>query len=124
MGWQSRYKVVDTLTHPQIEEWMAVNSDYCFGICDVGTDQLIGFARVLSAQVYRAFIYDVIATGNYRGQGLGRRLMEQIVSHPDLSQVECIQLFCLPEMMAFYQRFNFDLTETEQVLLVQPKSSI
>jgi N-acetylglutamate synthase-like GNAT family acetyltransferase len=56
---------------------------------------------------------------DYRHQGLGSLLIEQIVSHPEISQLECIQLFCLPEMIPFYQKFGF--TQPETSLLVRQR---
>jgi predicted GNAT family N-acyltransferase len=99
---------------------MLSNSDYIFGICEEHTQQLIAFARVLSDRVYRALIFDVIVAADYRGQGLGLSLIEQIVSHSELSQVECIQLCCLPEMLPFYQKIGFE--QTEPILLVRQRS--
>ncbi|WP_036945131.1 GNAT family N-acetyltransferase [Pseudanabaena sp. PCC 6802] len=99
---------------------MLSNSDFIFGICEERDRQLVAFARVLSDRVYRALIFDVIVAEDYRGKGLGLLLIEQIVSHPELSQVECIQLFCLPEMLPFYQKMGFDLAE--QILLVRQRS--
>ncbi|MGL5080291.1 MAG: GNAT family N-acetyltransferase [Microcoleaceae cyanobacterium] len=104
------YKHLDTLTTVQVEvlhrlyqeTWwsqgrtladihkMLSNSDYLFGICETRTQQLVAFARVLTDRVYRALIFDVIVAADYRHQGLGRSLIERIISHPDLSQVESL----------------------------------
>ena len=98
---------------------MLINSDYIFGICESHSQELMAFARVVSDRTYRAIIYDVIVAVDYRHQGLGSLLIEQIVSHPEISQLECIQLFCLPEMIPFYQKFGF--TKPESSLLVRQR---
>ncbi|NJL49741.1 MAG: GNAT family N-acetyltransferase, partial [Leptolyngbyaceae cyanobacterium SM2_5_2] len=85
---------------------MLSQSDLLFGLCDEDTQNLVAFARVLTDGVYRAIVFDVIVSENHRGQGLGLRLMQQVVSHPVLSQVECIQLFCLPDMLPFYKNMT------------------
>lgn len=134
------YQNVDRLTDEQIEqlcvlyqhEWwsqgrtfadvqqMLLNTDYLFGICEASTQQLVAFARVLSDRTYRAIVFDVIVAADYRSQGLGVSLLEQVVSHPVLSAVECIQLFCVPEMIPFYQKFGF--VQAEPTLLVRQRS--
>ncbi|MEB3210445.1 MAG: GNAT family N-acetyltransferase [Leptolyngbyaceae bacterium] len=96
---------------------MLLNSDYIFGMCEVQSQKLVAFARVLSDRVYRAIVFDVIVAAECRGMGLGHSLLKQIVQHPELSQIECIHLFCLPEMIPFYQKFGF--VQAEPSLLVR-----
>jgi predicted GNAT family N-acyltransferase len=131
------YSNITTLTDTQVDqlhelyqhEWwsrdrqasdiqkMLHNSDYIFGICESSSQRLMAFARVLSDRVYRAIVFDVIVAVDCRGMGLGYSLLEQIVSHPELSQIECIHLFCLPEMIPFYEKFGF--VQAEPSLLVR-----
>jgi len=130
------YEPINTLSREQVKqlhqlyqhEWwtqgrtladvqtMVEHSDYLFGLCERQSSQLVAFARVLSDRVYRAIIFDVIVAVDHRHQGLGTELIHQITTHPDLSQIECILLFCLPNMMPFYQKLGF--SEAKQVILV------
>jgi GNAT superfamily N-acetyltransferase len=48
-----------------------------------GSEQ-VGFARVVSDRATFAWIGDVFIVDAYRGQGLGKWLMECIVTHPEL----------------------------------------
>ena len=50
-------------------------------------DRLIGFAGI-SDGVYRATIPDVVMHPEYQGMGLGRKLVETVLSHPKMSLVE------------------------------------
>ena len=68
---------------------------------------MIGFTRVLTDFVYRATIYDVIVKPTHRKIGLGTRLIDAVVNHPKLASVEQIALYCLPEMIPFYERWDF-----------------
>ncbi|MBE9004920.1 GNAT family N-acetyltransferase [Fortiea sp. LEGE XX443] len=81
-------------------------SDIIIGLVD-DDEQLIGFTRVLTDFVYRATIYDVIIKSSHRNQGLGVKLIDSIIHHPRLNQVEQIALHCLPEMITFYEHFGF-----------------
>ncbi|ETI67402.1 N-acetyltransferase GCN5 [Neobacillus vireti LMG 21834] len=45
---------------------MVKNSDIIIGFSDVETDELIGFARVLTDFIYKALILDVMVSKSYR----------------------------------------------------------
>ncbi|BAY31603.1 GCN5-related N-acetyltransferase [Nostoc carneum NIES-2107] len=81
------------------------------------SQELIGFTRILTDFVYRATIYDVIIKPTYRKLGLGAKLMDTAINHPQLREVEQIALYCLPEMMPFYQRWGFT-TEVGELRLM------
>ncbi|MBD2420561.1 GNAT family N-acetyltransferase [Anabaena cylindrica FACHB-243] len=68
---------------------------------------LIGFCRVLTDFIYRATLYDVIIKPNYRKMGFGVKLLDEVINHPQLKEVENIALFCLTEMIPFYERWGF-----------------
>ena len=69
--------------------------------------ELIAFCRILTDFVYRGVLYDVIVKPSYRKIGFGAKLLDEVVNHPQLKEVENIALFCLPEMIPFYQRWGF-----------------
>lgn len=81
-------------------------SDIIIGLVDE-CDRLIGFTRVLTDFVYRAFMFDVIIKPTHRNQGLGKTLVDLVVHHPQLQSVEYIGLYCLPDMVPFYERWGF-----------------
>lgn len=86
---------------------MLENSDLIFGLVDDETGRLVGFARVLTDMVYRAIIYDVIVAGDRRGQNLGKRLMDEMMSDNALANVASVELHCLPDMEPFYEKWGF-----------------
>jgi len=77
------------------------------GFEEVATGRLVAFARVLTDFVYKAWIFDVIVAKEYRGRGLGRRLFSAVVDHPELRGVEHLELYCLPELVPYYQGWGF-----------------
>jgi GNAT superfamily N-acetyltransferase len=60
----------------------SIRGSLCFGVYD-GQKQ-IGFARVVSDGATFAYLCDDYIVEDYRGKGLGKWLMECILSHPDL----------------------------------------
>ncbi|MCU0534783.1 MAG: GNAT family N-acetyltransferase [Hydrococcus sp. Prado102] len=121
------FEVIDRLNDDQIEdlyrlyqaEWwskerkkadierMLKHSDLIVAFCDPNSKRLLAFSRILTDYVYRATIFDVIVGASYRGNGLGRILIDIIANHPKLKSVEGLYLYCLPEMIPFYKKWGF-----------------
>ncbi|MBE9222668.1 GNAT family N-acetyltransferase [Cyanobacterium stanieri LEGE 03274] len=78
--------------------------------------KLIGSARATSDGIYRATIWDVVIDGEYQGLGLGRKLVETLISHPLLNRVERIYL-TTTHQQKFYQRIGFVENETTTMVL-------
>lgn len=83
------------------------NSDEVFAFCEPDTGTLVAFARVLTDYTYKAFVFDVIVASRYRGTGLGDRLMDAILDDPALASVRHFELYCLDDLVAFYERWGF-----------------
>lgn len=118
---------VETLTPAQVEqlhglyqsEWwtqgrsldevrIAVeNSSLIVGFVESDSRRLVGFCRVLTDLVFRATIFDVIVAKDSRGRGLGRRLMDAVIGHPQLRRVRTLWLCCEPDMVSFYEKWGF-----------------
>jgi len=81
-------------------------SQVCIGIIDE-KNNLIGFIRVISDFIYKAFIFDVMVNEEYRGKGLGYQLIAHVKNHEQLKHVKHFELYCLPEMIAFYTSLGF-----------------
>lgn len=81
-------------------------SQICIGLVNE-QNQLCGFARVLTDYTFKALIFDVIVAKEARGKGLGDKLISLIKDHPELAQIKSFELYCLPDMFAFYQQHGF-----------------
>ena len=84
--------------------------------------KLIGMARALSDRVYRATIWDVVVLPDYRGLGLGQRLVQTLLETPELKMVERVYLMTTHHQ-AFYERFGFQINATTTMVLTQPPPS-
>lgn len=60
----------------------SIENSLNFGLFHKGKQ--IGFARVISDFSTIAYLGDIYVLDNYRGQGLSKKLMEVVMSHPDL----------------------------------------
>jgi N-acetylglutamate synthase-like GNAT family acetyltransferase len=80
------------------------------------SDRMIGFARATSDGVFRATIRDVVIDPVYQGGGLGRKMVETLVSHPHMSRVERIYLMTTHQQ-GFYQRIGFEENQSTTMVL-------
>ena len=69
-------------------------------------NQQIGFARIISDFSTIAYLGDIYILGEYRGNGLSKWLMNEIVNHPDLQNLRrWILLTNTAEWL--YKKFGF-----------------
>ncbi|MGK7911511.1 MAG: GNAT family N-acetyltransferase [Synechococcus sp.] len=80
-------------------------------------ERLIGFARATSDGVYRAVLWDVVIDDDYRKQGLGRKLVETLIAHPDMQRVERVYLFTTYQQ-DFYKRIGFEENSSTTMVLM------
>ena len=84
--------------------------------------RLIGFARATSDGVYRAAIWDVVIDPDYQGLGLGRKLVETVLSHPLVNKVERVYL-TTTHQQSFYERIGFKCNDTTTMVLYNSDSA-
>ena len=72
-------------------------------------DQLIGFGRAISDGVYQAAIYDCAVLPEFQGKGIGKVIMDHILSQ--VSHYNVI-LYASPGKEGFYQKQGFRRMKT------------
>ena len=80
------------------------------------SDRVVGFARATSDGVYRAGIWDVVIHPDYRGRGLGGKLVETVLTHPHVNKVERVYL-TTTNQQSFYERIGFKRNDTTTMIL-------
>ena len=121
----NNYKIVYELNDKQIDDLMEIysqnwwskkrkkddvicmlkNTTVVIGI--IHNDKLIAFCRILSDFVYKALIFDVMVHKKYKNKGLGKRLLKEVFSYEKFKNVKNFELYCLDEMVLFYEKFGF-----------------
>jgi GNAT superfamily N-acetyltransferase len=65
----------------------------------------MGFARVVTDYGVLYYLCDVVVDENYRGQGLGKVLVEAIIEHEKLADL--LGLLATKDAHSLYEKFGF-----------------
>lgn len=100
----------------KIEDWeiAIANSEPVVTVWD--SERTIGFARATSDGIYRATIWDVAIHPDYQGAGLGRKLVQTVLSHPRMCRVERVYLMTTYQQ-SFYERIGFQYNASTTMVL-------
>jgi GNAT superfamily N-acetyltransferase len=82
----------------------ALEHSLCFGVYD--GERQIGFARAVTDYATFAWLADVFIAEDYRGRGLGKWLVEVVLSHSDVQGVPRWFL-ATRDAHELYRRFGF-----------------
>jgi hypothetical protein len=89
-------------------------------LVDTQSDDLAAFARVLTDGVYKAMIFDVIVKITWRNTGLGGLLMETVMNDPAIVDIKHREMYCLEEMVPFYEKWDLTAALTGLILCGSP----
>lgn len=81
-----------------------IKNSLCFGV--YYENKQVGFARVISDYVSLAYLCDVFIIEDYRGKGLSKILMEEILNHPKLKNVKSWML-ATKDAHGLYKKYGF-----------------
>ncbi|NMB80573.1 MAG: GNAT family N-acetyltransferase [Ignavibacteria bacterium] len=85
-----------------------INNSFCFGV--YYNKKQIGYARVITDFTGFAYLCDVFIIDNYRGLGLSKKLMDEILNHPKLKNVKSWML-ATKDAHELYKKFGFKRLE-------------
>jgi N-acetylglutamate synthase-like GNAT family acetyltransferase len=104
-----------SLTREQLDRSIA--NSLAFGVYDGGRQ--IAFARVVSDRATFAWLADVIVDESQRGRGIGVKLVETIIAHPELQDLRRWML-ATRDAHGLYEKFGFrPLPEPERFMEIR-----
>ena len=83
----------------------AIEHSIPFGVYD--PDRQVGFARAVTDRATFAWLADVFVLPSHRGQGIGKRLVETVLEHPELRPMRRWML-ATADAHGLYRRFGFE----------------
>jgi ribosomal protein S18 acetylase RimI-like enzyme len=73
--------------------------------------ELIAYARAITDYKFISTILDVVVSKEYRGKGLGAKVIIALLEHPKLKNVVQHELYCKDNNIEFYKKLGFELKE-------------
>lgn len=99
---------------------ISLENSLCFGL--YFNNAQIGFARVVTDTTVFAYLMDVFIEDKYKGQGLGSLLMDEILEHKDIRDIETFKL-ATHDAHEFYKKKGFRLLAHPEFQMEKPISS-
>ena len=97
----------------------AIENSLCFAVLAVDTsgDEIqVGFARLITDSATFAYLADVYILEEYRGNGLSKQMMQQIIDHPQLQGLRRIML-ATRDAHGLYEQYGFtELTDKKMFM--------
>ena len=72
-------------------------------------DKIIGMGRAISDGVCDAYIQDVAVLPEFRGNGIGVLIMDELIFYLKSKKINWITLISEPKAVSFYERYGFSL---------------
>ena len=101
-------KSVGMVYHSAEQHKKAFEASYCT-VFLYDNEELVGFGRALSDGAYQAGVYDCVVIEECQGRGLGRLIMQEILS--EISQCNII-LYAAIGKEGFYEKLGFRKMKT------------
>lgn len=92
----------------------SISNSVCYGVYDSDTNKLIGFARVITDYATTYYLCDVIIDETYRGNGIGKALLKEIISDSRYDGLKGLLL--TKDAHDFYRQYGFR-EETSRFML-------
>lgn len=102
-------------TREQLEK--AIKNSLCFGVYDEGRQ--VAFARAVTDYSVVYWLCDVFVDEAYRGHGLGKFLVECIVNHPDLKELNGV--LRTGDAQNLYRKYGFEVPSPDTVTYMSKK---
>lgn len=89
----------------------SIENSLCYAVL-LG-DRQVAFARVVTDYATYAYLCDVFVDEEFRGQGLSKWMMENIMTNPDLAELRRFTLFTR-DAHGLYEKFGFKPLSEEE----------
>ena len=79
--------------------------------------RMVGFGRATSDRIFRAVLWDIVVADDLQGLGLGRQVVDALITAPALKNVEKIYLMTT-NSKEFYLQLGFEQSEQQNLLFI------
>jgi GNAT superfamily N-acetyltransferase len=86
-------------------------------------DRQVGFARAITDQATFAYVADVFVLDDFRGRGIGKRMMAELIGHPDVQGLRTWMLLTR-DAHDLYRQFGFDTPDEPRRVMIKRDADI
>ena len=78
-------------------------------------NNLVGFGRATTDQIYRAVLWDIVVSQDVQGVGLGKILVEELLKDKKINSVEKVYLMTT-DSQDFYKQLGFQININQSLM--------
>ena len=79
-------------------------------------NEMVGFGRALTDEVYRGMLWDIVIDQNHQSKGYGTLIVENLLSSKKIRNTKKIYLMTTNKKL-FYSQFNFKEVSSQDLLI-------
>ena len=80
--------------------------------------KVVGFGRATSDGIFRAVLWDIVVTREFQGQGLGKRLVNEVLENEKVKSAK-IKYVMTTNSSKFYEKIGFMRITTQKCLKIE-----
>ena len=107
---------------PSLEQTKLAMEHTLFRVSVFDGDKIIAMARMLGDMGLDYYIKDVVVRPEYQDRGIGRMLINELLSFIDDNGISgtgiFVELCAMPDKIPFYKKFGFDRNEAERLKMM------
>lgn len=88
-----------------------IKNSFLFALIKTKDNKIIGMGRVITDSVSDAYIQDLFILEEYRGKGIGKKLVNYLIENIKSKGINWIALIAEPGSKVFYEKIGFKVME-------------
>lgn len=107
---------------PSLEQTKLAMKHTLFRVSVFDGDRIVAMARMIGDMGLDYYIKDVIVRPEYQGNGIGRILINELLSYINNNGISgtsiFVELCAMPDKIPFYQKFGFEANEAQRLKMM------
>jgi GNAT superfamily N-acetyltransferase len=107
---------------PSLNQTRLAMEHTLFRISVYDEDKIVAMARVIGDVGLNYYIKDVVVRPEYQNKGIGRILINELLSYINANGISGTEIFvelcAMPDKVPFYEKFGFDANEAQRLKMM------
>jgi len=79
-------------------------------------NEIVGFGRALTDEIYRAVLWDIVIDQNHQGKGFGKLIINKLLTSKKIKNTKKLYLMTTNKKL-FYSQFDFKSVTSQNLLI-------